>query len=117
MRVFKKPNVISRTNKKSPFTHIRLFIATVFPKNLYVPVCPFLLLYIQRSVSILRIDGETVIRDIAQQILVEPESIGELIQLILTTAFKAGTHIIPISQMRKLSPVSKLCVSQGGAGL
>ena len=73
--------------------------------------------YIQRSVSILRIDGETVIRDIAQQILVEPESIGELIQLILTTAFKAGTHMIPISQMRKLSPVSKLCVSQGGAGL
>lgn len=42
----------------------------------------------------------------ALKMLVGPESIGERIQLSLTAALKVGTHVVPILQMRKLSPGS-----------
>lgn len=46
----------------------------------------------ERSASILRINGETMIRDTAQKMLIRPESTDGLNQLILTTALKTGMN-------------------------
>ena len=45
-----------------------------------------------------------MIRDIAQKMLVGPESIGERIQLIPIAALKVSINVVLILQMRKLSP-------------